>query len=808
MTEATAAWHKTACSLCYMNCGLEVQLEGHRITKVRGDKENARTAGYACQKAQRMTFYSDHSDRLTSPLRRRPDGTHEKIGWEQALSEIAARLHAVRNADQAAGRPGSFAYVGGGGQGNHSAGPYGHALMKWMKSTRFFNPLSQEKTGDFWVNAQMFGGDTCHTAEGTDDCDLLVVLGCNPWLAHGFNRARDVVNKIKRDDARKMIVVDPRRTETAEAADVHLALRPGTDAYLMGAILALILERGGHDQSFIEARCDGFPQVAAALRKVPADEWIAHAEVPRADVDRAVDLICAAGAMTVRAELGIQQGRNSTLNSYLEKLLFLLTGNFGRPGTNALHSWLIPLWSESFQPGKPRLRSDITGFEYIGGLLPVSTLAEEMTAGHPNRVRVLWVDSSNPANTVADTAGTEQAIRDCDLSVVVDVAYTETAALAEYVLPAASQNEKWEYTYFNWEFPVNYFNLRAPLFEPLPGTLPEGDIYWRLFKALGVLPGKEAMAALTEAARADRTNFMKSLGAALTEDPALRAIVPVVLYATLGQTLPDGAATAAVLWAGCRQAAKIMPVQVQRALGTDASGAELGEILFDHLLSHPTGTAFSVHEHDEVWQLMRSDRVQLAVPELLDWLTGLDPAAHRIDPDYPLSLVNGQRRSHNANQIMRSPAWRKTDPDGALRVHPADLAASGRQDGDWLAVVSPTGRIVVKAEADDSMRRGQAALPHGFGMYYPDGRGGRVLSGPRINLLTDPLDRDPIAGTPHHKDMPVRIEPATDAEVTAAARASELVHALAGAETAEKTVSHRSPARGTEGGARGHHRDP
>jgi anaerobic selenocysteine-containing dehydrogenase len=268
-----------------MNCGLEVQIEGRAITKVRGDKENERTAGYACQKAQRMTFYGGHADRLTSPLRRRPDGTHEAISWEQALAEIAARLHVIRAADTAAGRPGSFAYVGGGGQGNHSAGPYGVSLMRWMNSTRFFNPLSQEKTGDFWVNARLFGGDTCHTAEGVEECDLLVVLGCNPWLAHGFNRARDVVNKIKRDEGRAMIVIDPRRTETAEAADVHLALRPGTDAYLLGAILALIIERGGQDEAFLADHCDGFDQVAATLRQVPVDAWIAHAEVPRADVD-------------------------------------------------------------------------------------------------------------------------------------------------------------------------------------------------------------------------------------------------------------------------------------------------------------------------------------------------------------------------------------------------------------------------------------------------------------------------------------------------------------------------------------------
>ncbi|EWM19328.1 molybdopterin oxidoreductase [Kutzneria sp. 744] len=765
MTDAT--WHKTACSLCYVNCGIEVLTEGRAITRVRGDRDNPRSQGYLCQKAQRLTWYGNHNDRLTTPLRRREDGTHEPVSWETAIKEIAARLKAVRDEDAAASRPGSMAYVGGGGQGNHSGGGYGFALRRWMNSTRFFGALSQEKTGDFWVNGKMFGGQTNHTAEGVEECDLLLVIGCNPWLANGFNRARSAVNDIKNDPGRKMIVVDPRRTETADVADVHLPLRPGTDAYLLGAILALIIERGGADTDFLAKHTDGFEAVAATLGKIPVNEWIAHAEVERVEVDKAVDLILAAEAMTVRVELGIQQGRNSTLNSYLEKLLYLITGNFGRPGTNALHTWLMPLWSES--RGE---RSEITGFEYIGGMLPLNTLAEEILADHPNRVRVLWVESSNPANTAADTAGIERAIGAAELSVVIDVAFTETAALADYVLPAASQHEKWEYTFFDFEFPTNYFHLRPPLFDPLPGTLVEAEIYARLFEELGLLPDRST---LDELAGKSRTELLKAAGQILQGNPA---IAPILLYRTLGPSLPGSAASVAVLWPGCLALAKRMPVAVQRALNSDQEGPALASELFDRILNSPSGTAFSTHEYDEVWQLMRHDRVHLEVPELLSWLESLDPAQDRTDPEYPLSLINGQRRRHNANQILRPPSWRRTDPDGALHIRTDDLKAIQASEGDWVAVVSRTGRIVVKAEIDDSLRKGQLALPHGFGMAVPDGHGGRVMNGPRINILTDAHDRDPIAGTPHHKDMPVRLEPATVQEAEAAERDAEVVRAL------------------------------
>jgi anaerobic selenocysteine-containing dehydrogenase len=196
-------------------------------------------------------------------------------------------------------------------------------------------------------------------------------------------------------------------------------------------------------------------------------------------------------------------------------------------------------------------------------------------------------------------------------------------------------------------------------------------------------------------------------------------------------------------------------------------------------MTSPSGTAFSAHTHDEVWDLVRRERIQLAVPELLAWLAELDPAAEAPDPAYPFSLVNGQRRAHNANQILRHPAWRRTDPDGALRARSADLASVGVDPGDWVAVVSRTGRIVVRAEADESLRPMQLALPHGYGMSHPDGRGGRVSQGPRINLLTDAADRDPIAGTPHHKDIPVRLEPVTARERETAEHDSQRVREVA-----------------------------
>src|SRR5215469_827940 len=482
-------WRKTACNLCYVNCGLEVLIDQGKIAKVRGDRENPKSQGYLCNKAARIPYYAHHRDRLTSPLRRRADGSFEEIDWDTAITEIAARLREV--VDRHGGK--SLALYGGGGQGNHAGGAYANAMLRALGSRHAFNALSQEKTGDFWVNGHMFGSQTCHTAEDVHHCDLLLVIGANPWIAHGFPNARDQLNQIRKDPNRKLIVIDPRRTETAEMADLHLAVRPGADAFLLGAILATLLRRDAIDHAFIARHTEGFTEVKDALLRIPVDQWADAADIPLEQIERCADMIAAAKAMTVRVELGIQQGVNSTLNSYLEKLLIMLTGSFGRKGTNQLHSWLQPLWGNA--PGQTFAATDT---EVIAGLLPPNVFPQAVLADHPDRLRGVWIDSSNPANTAANSAEVEKALAALELCVVVDVAMTETARLAHYVLPASSQYEKTEFTLFNFEFPTNYFHVRPAVLPPLPGTLPEPEIYLRLTRALGLLPGDNALAPLRD----------------------------------------------------------------------------------------------------------------------------------------------------------------------------------------------------------------------------------------------------------------------------------------------------------------------
>jgi formylmethanofuran dehydrogenase subunit D len=267
----------------------------------------------------------------------------------------------------------------------------------------------------------------------------------------------------------------------------------------------------------------------------------------------------------------------------------------------------------------------------------------------------------------------------------------------------------------------------------------------------------------------------------LREHPTRAAAAALILYATLGQALPAGTAAGAPLWASAQRLARTRPVPVTRALGLplDTDTRTLGGLLFDALIAAPSGLAFSVD--DSVWDLIETAdrRVRLAIPELLAAVAALDADDARPSADYPYVLSAGQRRLQNVNQILRAPTFRKRDPDGALQIHPEDLAALGVDENRWLVVESRRGELVARARVDQGLRRGHVMLPHGYGQAYPAADGTRRVCGPRINQLTDATSRDPIAGTPFHKHVPVRLRAADEAEAAAAELNSQAIFAAA-----------------------------
>ncbi len=385
-------------------------------------------------------------------------------------------------------------------------------------------------------------------------------------------------------------------------------------------------------------------------------------------------------------------------------------------------------------------------------------IAEEILTDHPKRYRAMIVESSNPAHSLADSHRMREALAALEFVVVINVAMTETAQCANYVLPASSQYEKWEAAFFTLRVPgLMSFHLRAPIMEPLPGTLAEPEIHRRLVRAMGALKDED-LAPLHEAAAKSRLAFAEAFLRLTSERRDLAGLVPVILYETLGPTLGRGAEAAALLWGVAHTCAMTYPDSVRRA-GFTGDGPMLGEALFEAIFTRRSGVTFTVDEYDETWKRLATpdNRVNLAVPELFAEFNRLRDERPDRDPEFPFVLMAGERRTTTGNTLFRDPAWRKNE-SGALCISPGDAQSLGVADGGRVRIVTRRGSVEAVVEVTDIMQTGHVSLPNGQGLSYPDADGRAVVHGIAPNELTASGDRDPIAGTPMHKHVAARIE--------------------------------------------------
>jgi formate dehydrogenase len=322
------------------------------------------------------------------------------------------------------------------------------------------------------------------------------------------------------------------------------------------------------------------------------------------------------------------------------------------------------------------------------------------------------------------------------------------------VLPAATQFEKPEATFFNLEFPQNTFHLRHPLFQPLPGTLAEPEIWARLVRALGVVDDAE-LQPLRDAANESRAAYAQAFMDAVSTNPMFTKVLPYVLYETLGPTLPEGLVGAAALWGLAQKTAFTYPEAVRRAGHSD------GNALFDAILQNRSGVTFTVHDYEDDFNLIsRADhKIAVEMREMLDEIRALAEATPGLTtPAFPIVLSAGERRAYTANDIFRDPGWRKRDVDGALRISVEDAQMLGLVDGGRARITTAAGSAEACVEISEAMLPGHASLPNGYGLDFTDGDGHSQVPGVAPNALTSTEWRDAYAGTPWHKHVPARIE--------------------------------------------------
>ena len=742
-------WHKTGCVLCAQNCGLEVKVENNRIVKVRPDRQNPRSKGYVCRKGINIAHHQHHAQRLTHPLKRVGEG-FEQISWDQAIDEIAAKLKEIVGEHG----PRSFAYMGGGGQGCHFEAAFGVPLMRGLGSRYHYNALAQELTGLFWAWKQATGRQ--FLISDHDQTDVLLAIGWNGMMSHQMPRARKVLMDFAKDPDKVLVVIDPRRSETAAMADIHLPLRPGTDALLTRAMIAIILNEGWEKAGYIRDHVSGFEKIRPLFENF---DFRAAIDVCRLDYEqvREVCRLTATRQSSMHPDLGVLMNRHSTVTSALEIILMAVCGRIGVPGGNIVPG-SIPLATGGGASGKSKgeeWKTVITGFPALSGYYPPNVMPEEIMNDHPERLRAVLCCGANPLRSYADTTAYEQAFGRLDLLVTCELAMTETAALSHYVLPARSGYESWDATFFAWTYPEIYFQMRRPVVEPEGEPLEVSQIMVRLADRLGLIP--EIPPQLYAAAKTDRAAYAVELMTFVMSDPRAMKAITFVLAQTLGRELDS--ANLAALWGLLQTTPGSFQQDAARAGFTP--GPEFGEQMFQAILDHPGGLCLGKCDPADAMKAIKTGdgRVQVDYPDVREWMASITPeseqAALDADSKWPLILMSGRHMDTNANTLMRDPAWNEGRRACTLAMNPADAENLGLANGQPVKVITEAGEEIAELEVTDQARQGQVIIPHGFGLNFM----GRVY-GPNANRLTKNTHRDRFAGTPLHRYVPCRVEKA------------------------------------------------
>jgi anaerobic selenocysteine-containing dehydrogenase len=703
-----------------------VQVLDNRITKVRGDKKNPFSKGYLCGKALTIGKLVDHEQRVRTPLKRITNGNHEPVAWDDAISDIALKLNAIIEQHG----PEAVALVGGGGQANHLDFLYAVGFLNLLGSRRHFNALAQEFTQKYWVNGHVFGSQGTDFEENWHRSEVILVMGANPWMAHGFQRSRVLIREISADQERTLIVVDPRRHETADRADIYLQIRPGTDLYLLLALVNVIVNEGFVDEAFVAEHSHGWENAKFMADLVTPALAAELCDLEEADIRAVAHRFASAKSASIRRHLGICHGLNMVENCYLIALLHIITGNMCTADGAHFPTTLVS-GSGAIRDDAPgeEMRTSVAGIPAIRGLLPPNALPEEILDAGEDRIRALIVEGCNPICSYADAQRMTEAFGQLDLLVVIDPAMTEPARMAHYVLPAPVGCEKWEASLFAKGHPEIYFHLRRPVLDPPPEARQECIIFYELARAMGL----------------DYSSHLAFAGL----EPAIEA--------------GDPAPVLSLIKGMC--ALFVMNHYEELLEAGRISSQESGpEELFQTILDHPEGASLCTVDPNNNWDQVRTPdkRAVLDPDEILALFRSLeipDDTDFGKDPQYPLILQTGERTDYTANTIQRDPTWRKKQRTSYLRMHETLASELGVADGETVRLITEYAEALVPTMVTDDIYSGNVSMPHGYGLLWTNEATGELEAvGTNAQELVSAAHRDPITGIPYHKHIPARVE--------------------------------------------------
>ncbi len=707
--------HYRSCSLCEATCGVAIEVDGDQVVSIRGDDADPFSRGYICPKATALADVHHDPDRLKRPVLREGSSWRE-LEWDEAFDLVVRRLRDVR----AAHGPDAIAVV----QGNptvHNLGlmMHGQVFLRKLGTKNAFSATSVDQLPHMLAALLMFGDQLLMPVPDIDRTDHMIVLGGNPLVSNGsIMTAPDVKGRLKAIRARggTVTVIDPRRTETAEIADRHLFIRPGTDAAFLLSFLHVLyaenLVRPGRARTYT----DGLEELGAIAAKYPPEATAAATGVSADDVRTLARAFAAAQRPVFYGRLGVCTQELGGLAAWLCWAVNVVTGRLDEPGglmftTPAVD--LIPLARRlGFDGGHARWRSRVSGLPEFGGELPIVTLPEEIETPGRGQVRALITSAGNPVLSAPGGPRLEQLLPTLDFMVSVDPYINETTRFAHVILPPTSPLEHSHYDVAFAGFSVrNVAKYAPPVFERGPDQRHDWEIYAEL-AARWYLPGGPLGALASRAART-----------------ALRALAPE-----------------AVLELGLRTGSYRLSLAKLRAA---PHGLDLGPLeprLPGRLNTRDKRVKLTPAAYTA--DLPRLDR------RLAEW------TARAAAGDGGLLLV-GRRHLRSCNSWLHNSARMvKGKPRCTLLVHPQDAAARGIADGDPVRLASRVGEVTVPAEVSDEMMPGVVSLPHGWGHGRPGTRTqvASAHAGVSANDVTDAGFVDLLSGTAALTGVEVTVE--------------------------------------------------
>jgi anaerobic selenocysteine-containing dehydrogenase len=736
------------CPLCEATCGLALNVDGAEVLRIRGDDQDSFSEGYICPKGPALKDIHSDSDRLRVPLIKR-DGQFIEASWDDAFAEIDRRLTPII---QDHGKAAVGAYVGNPTVHNMSLVLYSQALLRALGSPNIFTATTVDQMPKQFACGLMFGSGLSIPIPDIDRTHYLLILGANPLDSNGsLLTAPNFGQRLKRIQQRGgyILVVDPRRTKTADLADEHLFIRPGTDAYFLFAIVHTLYEESLVDVDSFAQHLEGLDTIRQLAGEFSPEAVAPHCGIDAPTIRRIAREFAQAESAAVYARMGTCTQTFGTLASWLPEVIHVLTGNFDRPG-GALFT--KPAHGAANTQGTPgvgkglrfgRRTSRVRGLPEIFGELPVACLAEEIETPGDGQIRVLFTIAGNPVVSTPNGLRLSEALASLDFMISLDIFLNETTRHADVILPGLSPLETSHYDFVFTNLSVrNHARYSPAVFAKPEDQQPEWETLLRL------------AAIVTGMGPAADTAFLDDMviSTLIQREAALEA------SAICGCDTEDIMSTLA----SRRGPERILDFMLRVGPYGEGFGKNPDGLTLDELEAAPHGIDLGPLQ-PRIPEVLRtpSGKIELA-PEPI--VADVDRLRAQMSESAPELVLIGRRHLRSCNSWMHNvPRLVSGRNQCTLQMHPGDAERMGLDDGDTARVASRVGQVDAPVEVTDIVAPGVVSLPHGWGHDDPTTRlsVAHDHAGVNSNRLSDETLLDGPTGTAVLNGIPVTVTPIT-----------------------------------------------